>query len=334
MVPNQQLLQLLIHQYYSGKGDAAENGQLSSHWRYYSQSFEPQVDRQGNLVALSGASEGFETYERKGTVDKVFDFACMLSHLVHLSSRREILRLSRSAYRVCKAMGLPLTTDVFRQVCSLATLKGRLIGNSRDKRINVLMIGDGYGVLGALFKEIFPNSTIVMVDIGRSLLFQAFYCQKAHPGWVHELANAVEVLDRTDFVYCPAEYLEPLERFKYDLAINIASMHEMGYDSIKKYFRFLRRCLHRDNLFYCCNREFKVLMGGEVTHFMDYPWHPTDKVLIDELCPWHQYFFSKHGGDSSLQVMRVKIPWINFYKEQRNGFGRYRHRLVTMATTS
>ena len=40
--------------------------------------------------------------------------------------------------------------------------------------------------------------------------------------------------------------------------------------------------------FYCCNREEKRLPDGTITRFADYPWRGSDRVLVDERCPWHQ----------------------------------------------
>ena len=53
-------------------------------------------------------------------------------------------------------MDLDLTLDVFRQICTIALLNEYIPEAMRRKRLHVLMIGDGYGVLSSLFKEIFP----------------------------------------------------------------------------------------------------------------------------------------------------------------------------------
>ena len=36
----------------------------------------------------------------------------------------------------------------------------------------------------------------------------------------------------------------------------------------------------------------KILPDGVIVKFEDYPWHLFDKVLDDELCTWHQKFYS------------------------------------------
>ena len=251
----------------------------------------------------------------------------VLSHLIHLPNRKELLRLFAVAARVCRAMGLDPTLDVFRQVCTLEVLQRHLPNEMRHKRMHVLMIGDGYGVLSALFKSVFPNSTVVMIDIGKTLLFQAYHCQKAHPEHEHALAASVSDLKRVDFVYCPAEDLVSLERFKFDMAMNIASMQEMNVSTIARYFAFLRKYLHPTNLFYCCNRESKTLVGGEVSEFLRYPWQDDDRYLLDEYCPWHQYFFSRSRAKNGLYFYGARVPFVNFYD------GKIMHRLAVLATS-
>lgn len=44
--------------------------------------------------------------------------------------------------------------------------------------------------------------------------------------------------------------------------------------------------------FCCCNRLGKFYPDEIVTKFLEYPWSPDDQVLVDELCPWHQYYYT------------------------------------------
>lgn len=324
-LPNQGLIRYLIENYYQGRIKPEEREFISSHWKHYSQLFDIQVDPEGNLVSLSGI--GFGACEWSGLVHRFLDQLCVFSHLVHLPRRREILRLRTIAARVCNRMGLDLTLDVLRQVYSLELLERNLPDDMRHKRMCVLMIGDGYGILSALFKSVFPNSTIVMIDIGRTLLFQAYHCQKAYPESVHKLARMVADLDSVDFVYCPTEDLETLERFKFAIAVSIASMQEMNTLTIARYFAFLRKCLQPNNLFYCCSRESKTLIGGEVSEFLKYPWQDSDRYLVHGYCPWHHYFFSRGRAKNGFYLLGVRVPFVNFYD------GKIMHRLAILATS-
>jgi len=185
----------------------------------------------------------------------------------------------------------------------------------------------GYGFLASLFKERFPNSSIVLVDLGKILVFQAYYCQKAHPQNVHEsVFSGGEIdLSKCDFVYCPAEFLSKASQLTYDVAVNIASMQEMTTSSLVGYFQFLRRQMEADGLLYCCNRERKVLVGGEVLEFKHYPWHPKDVHLVDETCPWHKYYLSFITTANGPRVFGARIPFVNDFD------GPTRHRLTRLS---
>lgn len=323
-VPNQSLIKHLVESYYLGAAGREQRGLVSSHWEYYSNLFQVAINKEGNLTELSGV--GFGACQWTGLPHRILDQLCVISHLIHLPRKVQILRLRRVAARLCKAMGLDPTLDVLRQVYSLDLINRHIPANMIAKRLSVLMIGDGYGVLSALFKSVFPNSSIVLVDIGKTLLFQAYYCQKAYPGLEHVLVDLVTDLDQADFVYCPSEDLDRLGKFKFDLAINITSMQEMNMATIIRYFDFLRQHLHRDNLFYCCNRESKTMPGGEVSRFLDYPWCSKDQYLVDETCQWNRYYFQWRDAENRPRFLGVPVPLFSLYD------GKIVHRLARLAT--
>jgi hypothetical protein len=224
-------------------------------------------------------------------------------------------------------MGLDVTFTVFKQICNVELIERHLSHDLRSKGMRVLMIGDGIGGLSALFKAVFPGSTVVMVDIGKSLLYQAYYVQKAHPDAIHRLANEVTDLNGVDFVYCPAEDLDVLERFKFDLAVNSNSMQEMNSITIARYFTFLRKHLQPNNRFYCCNRERKVMVGGEVSEFFNYPWRDGDRFVVDGDCPCQRFVFGRHRSEIGPTLFGFRIPLVNFYD------GKIVHRLAVLETT-
>ena len=323
-LPNEDLIRYLIEKYYRSAINPEESEFVSSHWKHYGDLFDIMVDAEGSLVSISGI--GFGTCEWNSLAHRLLDQLCVLTHLTHLPHRWQLLRLISTVAKNCDRMGLDPTLDVFRQVCSLELLERYIPDEMRHKRMHVLMIGDGYGILSALFKSIFPNSTIVMVDIGKTLLFQAYYCQKAFPECTHGLVDTAADLDDIDFVYSPTEYLEMLERFTFDIAVNIVSMQEMNISTIARYFALLRKCLQPDNLFYCCNRESKRLVGGEVSEFFHYPWQSGDRYLVDDDCPWSLYFFLRGRAENGPRLFGIKIPIASFYD------GKVVHRLASLAT--
>jgi len=108
------------------------------------------------------------------------------------------------------------------------------------------------------------------------------------------------------------EYL--LKACPVDYAVNVVSMQEMDPPVTAEYFNDLRSIAGRRKLlFYCCNREEKTMPDGIVTRFKDYPWLAEDQILTDEICPWHQFYYSK------------RPPFYHQYNP-------IRHKLVVMAS--
>jgi hypothetical protein len=40
------------------------------------------------------------------------------------------------------------------------------------------------------------------------------------------------------------------------------------------------------------NRQEKRLPDGTMSVFKKYPWLLGDELLVDELCPWHEFYYS------------------------------------------
>lgn len=304
---------------YNKSASANEKPHISSHWEACLRRLTIQTNADGSIISLAANDTGLDTFERKNFLDSLLDGFSIFFHWLFLPKKIALIRLTLAAIPVCKAMRRPFNFDVFRQLYCLELIESRTL---KDKPCRALMIGDGYGVLSAIFKSVFPNSSLYLVDLGKTLLLQAYHCQLAHPGKTHKLFTEITGAEVVDFVYCPAEFLESLSEFRFDIAMNIVSFHEMPADEIKRYFHFLRMTLREENLFYCCNREFKKLAGGEMTRFSDYPWKENDAVLLDELCPWHQYFFNRSSSYGT--------PRVSSYENKERGFGKIRHRLAVL----
>ena len=165
-----------------------------------------------------------------------------------------------------------------------------------------------------MLKEIYPEAKIVLVDLGKTLLFQSYYCQKVFPQAKHVLVKAGELVDnQADFIYCPSELLSELDDQKFDFAVNIASMQEMNEETVNQYFQFLRTHLHQENRFYCCNREEKRMAQGEISRFLSYPWQAEDQHFVDGKCPWYKYVLSHHRTEKGPQLGKWRIPLVNYF---------------------
>jgi len=77
----------------------------------------------------------------------------------------------------------------------------------------------------------------------------------------------------------------------------------------QSHFTFIRSYISPDGFFYCCNREEKVLPGGEILRFDDYPWHKMDRHLLDEEPPFYRWFFSFRPTSRHLRVASIPVPF-------------------------
>jgi SAM-dependent methyltransferase len=307
-LPAAEIVHGLLARYFDDT--SAEQG-ASSHWRLYASRFSIERAADGTLVAAEGA--GFGSASWTNWRHRIADQLTIAAHLARLPGRISLWRRYRRLVVVAQRMGQSATFDAFRQACTLELLD-RHAATRTGAGPRVLVIGDGHGILSALLKDRWPDARLTLVDLGRTLLFQTLNCQRAYPALEHGIAIAGSPLPQVDFLYCPADQLAALESATFDVAINVASMQEMTAATVAQYFAFLRRRMTNDNLFYCCNRESKTLPGGEVSAFSAYPWSIGDQVLLDELCPWHQYYLALHP------------------RMLRRYDGPHRHRLARLAT--
>ncbi len=310
----QDIVRQLFDKYYASSDDR-HDPLTSSHWRQYHQEANIRFEGQ-SLVFLSGV--GFGDLQNHSFVYRLFSWITVVCYLIVLKNRFKILSILPTAISLAKKMGLFFTYDAFRQVCLLAALQPCL----SKKDLRVVNIGDGYGYFSALLKTYYPNSKIVLIDLGKTLLFQANYCQRVFPDESHLLISDRVVPDgHENFVYCPAEHLEILLGMEFDLAVNVASMQEMNAKTVDRYFTFLRKVLRSDGLFYCCNREEKIMPGGEVSRISEYPWHQDDQHLWNEVCPWYRFFLTWHQALRGPRLGKFRIPFFNYFD------GTLRHRL-------
>ena len=82
--------------------------------------------------------------------------------------------------------------------------------------------------------------------------------------------------------------IKVLKNKNINLFINIASMQEMKTETVDDYFQVIKS---NSAYFYCCNSEYKKLIGGEELIFDQYPWGDC-KTIVSERCPWYKQFYS------------------------------------------
>lgn len=217
------------------------------------------------------------------------------------------LELQKVCVRLARRMGVWLDYDFIRQALSLNKILSTvpIMSNQRGPFASrgikkICVIGDGYGFFSALSKEIDPSISLVIVNLGRILFFDALSISRLHP-------HAAR-----DFTFIEAERTKELSGMPIDLFINIASMQEMNPSTVAEYFQLMRESSSPSTYFYCCNRIEKKLPDGTIVRFLEYPWSSSE-IIFDELCPWYQKypvslppFWRSFDGEIQHRLVRLK----------------------------
>ena len=311
-LPAAENIRKLYTQYYKNSRGHNESIEVSSHWRECMSLCQVQIDDDGKVGSLKGLGFGDLQYTRPW--HRLANVLCIQSYMRNMDRKRidMVDRLMRLAKPVLKAIGVPMSYDCFRQICSLADIANRMQADGVLPQ-RVLVIGDGYGFLSSMIKTLWPGSIVVLMDNGPVLLFQTINIQKVFPGAAHSFVGMDELKKSSegDFWYCVAESRESLPLRDFSLVINICSMNEMTIDMIREYFKFIRLRADERNYFYCCNRELKILTGGERTAFLEYPWEAQDEIYFDEDPDFCRYYYT------------FRFPFKHYFEP-------FRHRLVRL----
>lgn len=272
--------QYLISKYYSNPGFRSSS--TSSHWKKFGQYQTVKSKKISKIEDIELSGYGFGDFK----VRNLFNIVKNLPTYFYLKTKIYPLcdkNFLRIALNNSKKSNQLMSHDTARMVLTLDFLSKNL-PDLKNKKI--VIIGDGYARLGTLIKGAFPNSKIIYVNLGRTLLFDLVFSKKCFPKASVKILNPLSNPD-ADFNFVEAEELSEIN-ITGDLFINIASMQEMNYEQINEYFEIIKN-QKKGTYFYCCNREAKKLPDGEVIQFNKYPWKGLEIELL-EYCPWHQEF--------------------------------------------
>lgn len=221
-------------------------------------------------------------------------------------------RLLRLGHLVAERQGRAFTTDILRQVLSLA-----LVDHNAPPAADgaTVVIGDGYGALTALNLLAYPGRKVIAVNLTKSLLLDLTSAQRVVPEAGLALARDRQELDRAladpqiRLIGVPADAAAALDGAAFDLAFNVVSMQEMTASVVAEYFRLLRSSSTPRVTFYCANRLHKRLYDGTETRFDAYPWSPGDEVLVDAPCVWSQWVYSARPPFYYYRRDRIRWVW-------------------------
>jgi hypothetical protein len=161
------------------------------------------------------------------------------------------------------------------------------------ENLNIIcVIGDGYGFVTTLIKRMYPDKTVICVNIGRMLIFDVLGCEQnlfsqsgSNKVSIIKKTSDLENYDKGHLFFLEAENCGLLRNLPIGLFINICSMQEMEMDVINNYFSIMRSS-SIESYFYCCNRQKKTFKDGSCISFEKYPWIDNDEILLDDICPW------------------------------------------------
>jgi hypothetical protein len=306
-------IEYLVSKYFMGTNSFSE--ETSSHWKKYG---EKQSIKQGHksrnwkkrtsgginpLTKLEIKGEGFGDFKKLNFINLISSVPIYIYCSIRLWPKLKVNTLLKTLIYCLKSRQI-FGYDVTRMALTLEFLE-RNIGNLDSK--SFCLIGDGYGRFGSILKSIFPKCKVIYINLGRTLLFDYYYTSKVFPKSDHLVIRSQSELS-DDFSYIEAESYREI-KIEAEIFINIASMQEMNMKTINDYFSLIKSQPH-PGYFYCANRISKKLPDGSVINFNEYPWSSM-KVLVDELCPWHQKFPS------------IKPPFVRKFD------GPVQHRLVS-----
>lgn len=308
---------------YLAVGLGSADPEESSHWRKYHAAFRFSGDGFQGLQGFGGCGN-----PHKG-----------LRLVIHRLLQRRYRRMGSAfaAFAIIDKLGNEMTAregraydlDVLRQALTLAFLNHTL-PNAFSPVATVCVIGDGFASMATLLLASRSAGRIVLVNLTKTLLVDLWYLRlwmgadafesqvdlvTDAEGLHRALASPIDHVTEQRVVAIQAMHHALLKDCPIDFVFNIASMQEMDPPVIEAYFDDLRAiAAGRAVTFYCCNREEKTLPDGTVTRFAAYPWNEDDRIVVDELCPWHQFYYT------------LLPPFFRPYD------GPIRHRLVTLAS--
>lgn len=308
---------------YLGNISKLSDPESSSHWNHYHSNFEFRDNKFHGLIGFGENKKPF-----KG-----------LTKFIHFLLQTPFRRIGKKfskfndiykiAIKIRAKQKVAFDLDMLRQVISLSYFYQKLKKNISIPNNLTCIIGDGFGSLTTLMLSSNFSKKIILVNLSKTLLVDLWYIklwmglEKFNKSVLllndNEEISEKDIIkmassDEIKIIAIEAKNHHLIKKFKIDFFVNIVSMQEMNNESINSYFEDFRQSLNQEKVFfYCCNRLIKELPDGTVTNFLKYPWNKEDIFLIDELCPWHNYFYykyppfyKKYDGPVQHRLVRLK----------------------------
>jgi putative sugar O-methyltransferase len=271
------------------KNDVGE----SSHWKKYNRNFAYNGK---NFTGL----EGFGGNTKYSYLKQILSTILQKKYFMMSKNFKNFTSFLKKARLIAKNQDRIFDLDFLRQAITLSFLEDKI-----GKCNSTLVIGDGYASMTSLLIDSNFSSKIILINLNKQLMVDLFFIKKylgeekfnSSVALVTNEDDAILLSNKTNsfsIIAIQAENHSLVQHFDVDLVLNVVSMGEMNTGTVSEYFYDIRKlCRRNKNLyFYCCNRIEKKFPDGTVTKFSDYPWKKDDLILVDELCPWTQQYYS------------------------------------------
>lgn len=294
----------------------------SSHWRKYHSSFEFSGGGFSGLQGFGGNGARWHT-----------PFHWLLQHRFRKMGKvfSHFKSIDKTAFSITGSQQRANDLDVLRQTLTVAFLRETIPAVLNPSSMGCV-IGDGFASATSILLGSHSAECVVVVNLTKTLLVDLWFLKEwmgyddfdlqirlvtDEESLLEELAEQSSNTSQVKVIAIQAKDHHLIRKCPIAYAINIASMQEMNRNIVEDYFNDLRAAAANNEMyFYCVNREEKRLPDGAVTRFSEYPWSSKDDVKVDELCPWHQSYYTHTPP---------------FYRPYD---GAHRHRLVKLAPHS
>ncbi len=157
----------LYKEFYKPDTGAVDTQQSSAHWKSFSKNFKVELNADQTVRTIKGY--GFGGSDDNRLIAKI---AAWIGNRLLLSQVNYpgLAKETSDAKKLVRTMGLSFSQDAFRQVCTKYLLEKETAKNNIEVK-NILIIGDGYGILAALLSEKYPDAKIFLIDLGATLFF-------------------------------------------------------------------------------------------------------------------------------------------------------------------
>jgi hypothetical protein len=222
----------------------------SKYWRFELANFDYMVDASPIVIDklrhhcyhLTGVRP-YDTHQA-AKPEQLESFHAKLEMLYELGSRELLVPespiLGGFGYKIDAGMVNVDTMKYFE--VALALERAGVIARLRTvARPVVCEIGSGWGGFAYAFKRLFPEATIILVDLPEVFLFSATYLMTAFPGaraafWGDEgTAEAIQSATPPDFVFVAHTEIGQVRPPRLDATINMVSFQEMRADQVRAY---------------------------------------------------------------------------------------------------